>query len=135
MSAYQHIAQRAAHVPVRPLCQALRVAPAAYYAWHRQQGCPNSEPDWQVAVREAFAYHSQRYGTRRLRAEVRAEGHAVGRWRIRLVLKAHGLRAQQPRSFVPRTTDSDPAVRAAPNRLLGQPAPTAPDRVWVGRTR
>ena len=132
MSTYQHIAQRAAHVPVRQLCQALRVAPAAYHAWHRQQGCPNPEPDWQVAVREAFAYHSQRYGTRRLRAEVQAEGHAVGRWRIRRVLKAHELRAQQPRSFVPRTTDSDPAVRAAPNRLLGQPAPIAPNRVWVG---
>ena len=132
MSTYQHIAQRAAHVPVRPLCQALRVAPAAYSAWHRQQGCPNPEPDWQVAVREAFAYHSQRYGTRRLRAGVQAQGHAVGRWRVRRVLYAHGLRAQQPRSFVPRTTDSDPAVRAAPNRLPGQPAPTAPDRVWVG---
>ena len=63
---------------------------------------------------------------------MQAQGHAVGRWRIRRVLKAHGLRAQQPRSFVPRTTDSDPAVRAAPNRLLGQPAPTAPNRVWVG---
>jgi putative transposase len=83
-------------------------------------------------VREAFAYYSQRYGTRRLRAEVQAQGHAVGRWRIRRVLKAHGLRAQQPRSFVPRTTDSDPAVRAASNRLLGQLAPTAPNRVWVG---
>jgi len=56
----------------------------------------------------------------------------VGRWRIRQVLKAHGLRAQQPCSFVPRTTDSDPAVRAAPNRLPAQPAPTAPNRVWVG---
>ena len=85
-----------------------------------------------MAVREAFSRHSQHYGTRRLRAEVQAGGHAVGRWRIRRVLKAHGLRAQQPRSFVPRTTDSDPAVRAAPNRLLGQPAPTAPNRVWVG---
>ena len=56
----------------------------------------------------------------------------MGRWRFRRVLKAHGLRAQQPRSFVPRTTDSDPAVRAAPNRLLGQPAPTAPNRVRMG---
>ncbi len=36
---------------------------------------------------------------------------------------------------MPRTTDSDPAVCPAPNRLLGQPAPTAPNRVWVGRTR
>ena len=132
MSAYQHIAQRQAQVPVCQLCQVLRVAPAAYYAWQRRQQVPAVEPAWQVAVREAFAYHSQRYGTRRLRVEVQADGHAVGRWRIRRVLKAHGLRAQQPRSFVPRTTDSDPAVCAAPNRLLGQPAPTAPNRVWVG---
>jgi putative transposase len=132
VSTYQHIAQRSVHVPVRQLCQVLRVAPSAYYAWQRQQGQPKPEPAWQVAVREAFVHHAQRYGTRRLRAEVQAQGHVVGRWRIRRVLKAHCLRAQPPRSFVPRTTDSDPAVRAAPNRLLGQPAPTAPNRVWVG---
>jgi len=132
VSTYQHIAQRAAHVPVRQLCQVLRVTPAAYYAWRHRQQQPVVESAWQVAVREAFAHHSQRYGTRRLRAEVQAQGHAVGRWRIRRARKAHGLQAQQPRSFVPRTTDSDPPVRAAPNRLLGQPAPTAPNRVWVG---
>ncbi|GAA4035894.1 hypothetical protein GCM10022409_20880 [Hymenobacter glaciei] len=33
---------------------------------------------------------------------------------------------------MPRTTDSDPAEPAAPNRLLGQPAPIAPNRVRVG---
>ena len=33
---------------------------------------------------------------------------------------------------MPRTTASDPGVRAASNRLLGQLAPTAPNRVWVG---
>ncbi|GAA3953691.1 hypothetical protein GCM10022406_39250 [Hymenobacter algoricola] len=132
MSTYRYIAQRASQAPVRQLCQVLHVAPAAYYAWQRHRQQPRAEPAWQVAVRECFAYHSQRHGTRRLRAEVQAQGHAVGRWRIRRVLKAHGLRAQQPRSFVPRTTDSDPAMRAVPNRLLGQPAPTAPNRVWVG---
>ena len=120
MSTYQHIAQRQAQVPVRQLCQVLRVAPAAYYAWRHRRQQPVVEPDWQVAVREAFADHGQRYGTRRLRAEVQAQGHRVGRWRVRRVLKAYGLRAQQPRSFVPRTTDSAPAVRAAPNRLLGR---------------
>ena len=132
MSTYRYIAQRVGQVPVRQLCQALRVAPAAYYAWQRRQLVPVVEPAWQVAVRQAFAYPSQRYGTRRRRVEVQADGHAVGRWRIHRVLREHGLRAQQPRSFVPRTTDSDPAVRAAPNRLPGQPAPTAPNEVWVG---
>ncbi|WP_426492506.1 DDE-type integrase/transposase/recombinase [Hymenobacter sp. 102] len=33
---------------------------------------------------------------------------------------------------MPLTTDSDPGAWAAPNRLLGQPASTAPNRVWVG---
>ena len=135
MSAYQHIAQRQGQVPVRRLCQTLQVAPSAFYAWQRQACQAAPEPAWQTAVRQAFARHGRRYGTRRLRAEVQAEGHRVGRWRIRRTLATHGLRAQQPRAFVPRTTDSDPAVRAAPNHLLGQPAPTAPNRVWVGRTR
>ena len=132
MSVYEHIAQRRWQVPVRQLCQVLCVAPSAYYAWQHQAQASVLEPAWQVAVREAFARHGRRYGTRRLRVEVHAEGYAVGRGRIRRTLAQHGLRAQQPRSFVPRTTDSDPARWAAPNRLLGQPAPTAPNRVWVG---
>jgi transposase InsO family protein len=131
VSTYQYIAQRQAQVPIRQLCEVLRVGPSAYYAWQRRQK-PAPEPAWQVAVRQEFTWHSARYGTRRLRAELHAQGHRVGRWRIRRTLAAAGLRAQQPRSFVPRTTDSHPHVRAAPNRLLGQPAPTAPNQVWVG---
>jgi putative transposase len=130
VSTHHYIAQRAGQAPVRQLCQVLRVAPAAYYAWQRRQQEPLVEQAWQVAVRNAFSRPSQLYGTRRLRAEVQAEGHAVGR--IRRVLKVHGLLAQQPRSFVQRTTSSDPAVRAAPNRSLGQSALTAPNRIWVG---
>ncbi len=133
MSTYRYINQRRDQHPVQRLCQVLGVSLSAYYAWQQRAQSPAAEPVWETAVRQAFADHSQRYGTRRLRPELAEMGHAgVGRWRIRRVLKAHGLRARQPRSFVPRTTDSDPAVRAAPNRLLDQPAPTAPDRVWVG---
>ena len=131
MTTYRYIAQRQAQVPVRQLCQTLRVSASAYYAWQRRQ-LPAPEPAWQVAVRTEFRWHVSRYGTRRLRAELHAQGYPVGRWRIRRALAAAGLRAQQPRSFVPRTTESDPTVRAAPNLLLGQPAPTAPNQVWVG---
>ena len=92
MSTYQHIARRQALVPVRQLCQVLGVAPSAYYAWQRRQ-LPHPEPAWQVAVRKEFRWHSARYGTRRLRAELQAQGHRVGRWRIRRALAAAGLRA------------------------------------------
>ena len=43
MSTYQHIAQRRAHVPMRQLCQLLRVAPSAFYAWQRQHRSPTAE--------------------------------------------------------------------------------------------
>ena len=110
----------------------LKVAPSAYYAWQQRHQVPALEPAWQLAVRTAFQRHGRRYGTRRLRAELQAEGHTVGRTRIRRTLAAHGLRAQPPRSFVPRTTDSDPARCLIPNHLLGQSASTEPNQVGVG---
>lgn len=109
MSTYRYIAQRRAHLPVRPLCQVLRVAPSAYYACQRRQRAI-AEPAWQIAVRKAFTWNSARYGTRRLRAELQEQDYRVGHWRIRRTLVAAGLRAQQPRSLVPRTTDSAPTV-------------------------
>jgi transposase InsO family protein len=130
VSRYRFIDQHRAQVPVRELCTVLQVAPSSYYTWRQRRQQP--APAWERAVVRAFQRHGRRYGTRRLRAEVHAEGHCIGRGRIRRVLRAHGLRAQQPRSFVPRTTDSGHGRRVAPNRLLGQPRPTAPDRVWVG---
>ncbi|GGF27906.1 IS3 family transposase [Hymenobacter cavernae] len=133
MSVYQYIAQHQAHVSVRQLCSVLRVTTSAYYAWRAKTHRLTPVPAWQVAVRQLFARHARRYGTRRLRAELAAQGYpGIGRRRIQRVLAAHGLRAQQPRSFVPRTTHSDSAVRAAPNRLLEQPSPTAPNQMWVG---
>ena len=132
MRAYQHIARRQGHVPVRWLCQALQVAPGAFYAWQRLACQAAPEPAWQTAVRQAFARHGRRYGTRRRRAEVQTEGHRVNRWRIHRTLATHGLRAPQPRAFVPCTTDPDPAVRAAPTHPLGQPAPTAPNAAATG---
>ena len=128
MSTCQHIAQRAAQVLVRRLCQALRVAPAAYTP-SSSRGL--SRPGKLLYARPLRITTSAmaRVGCA---SKCKFGDHAVGHWRIRRVLRAHGLRAKQPRSFVPRTTNSDPAVRAAPNRLLGQAAPTALNRVWVG---
>lgn len=67
----------------------------------------------------AFARHARRYGTRRLRAELQNTDYQISRYRILRVPRQHGLRAQQPRSFVPRTTDSCHGQRVAYNQLLG----------------
>ena len=111
-------------------CRVLGVRCAGYCQW-RGRAQPTPAP-WQVAAQAAFTRHARRYGTRRLRAELRAEGHAVGRYALRSWLHRHGLRALSTRPQRPRTTVADPAAVVAENRLLGRPAPTAPDQVWVG---
>jgi len=116
--------------PVQLLYRLLVGSPAGYYHWRRRPNRPAVV--WQAAAQAAFARHARRYGTRRLRAELRAEGHAIGRYALRTWLHRHGLRALSTRPQRPRTTVADPAAVVAENRLLGQPAPTAPDQVWVG---
>jgi len=89
---------------------------------------------WQVAAQRVFATHAGRYGQRRLRAQLRCEGHAVGRQQLRGWLSASGLRALCIRSNArpPRSTQADPQAVAAANKLATWPAPTAPNQIWVG---
>ena len=129
-SRYAFIAACAGPWPVQLLCQVLGVSPAGYYQWRQR---PAAAPvPWQVAAQAAFTRHARRYGTRRLRAELGAEAHAVGRYALRTWLRRKGLRALSTRPQRPRTTVADPAAVVVENRLLGQPAPTAPNQVWVG---
>jgi transposase InsO family protein len=87
-----------------------------------------------VAAQHVFTTHAGRYGQRRLRAQLRREGHAVGRQRLRGWLIASGLRALCTRvgTRPPRTTQADPQAIAAANKLASWPAATAPNHIWVG---
>ena len=130
MSRYQFIQDCTEPWPVQLLCQVLAMSPGGYCQWrHRPAATP---APWQMAAQAAFTRHARRYGTRRLRAELHAEGHAVGRYALRTWLHRHDLQALRTCPHRLRTTVADPAAVMAENRLLGQPAPTAPNQV-LGR--
>ena len=99
MSRYQFIRACVEPWPAQVLCRVLRVSCAGYYQW-RGRTQPPSAP-WQ-------ARHARRYGTRRLRAELRAEGHAVGRYALRSWLHRHDLRALSTRPQRPRNAPARP---------------------------
>lgn len=132
MSRYRFIRAQTRHYPVRRLCQVLGVGVVSYYRWHKKADCRLLVPAWEQALCQTFVQHKRRYGTRRLQAELRAQGHPVGHHRIRQVLRRRELVAVQPRAFVPRTTYSEHGPRVAANHLLEQPQPCAADQVWVG---
>ena len=132
MSRYRFVRAQTSHYPVRRLCQVLGVGVASYYRWQQKVAARCPVPAWEIALCQVFVLHKRRYGTRRLRAELHAQGHQVGRHRIRQALHRRELVAVQPRAFVPRTTQSEHGPRVAANQLLDRPAPTAADQVWVG---
>lgn len=104
----------------------LHAGSAGYYQWLGRADCPASGWEW-AAI--AFSRHARRYGTRRLRAEPRAEGYVIGRYALHTWLRRRGFRALSPRPPRPRTT-VPPVAIVAENLLLGQPASTVPKQVW-----
>ena len=86
MKRFTFIALHAYRWPVRQQCQVLGISPSGYYAWRKRAPTPATEPAlaaWQVAAQRVFTTHAGRYGQRRLRAQLRREGHEVDRQRLR----------------------------------------------------
>lgn len=120
---------------IKTLCRVLGTSRSAYYGWQAQK--TKDSRDGKNAKTEAlilsiFWEHRRRYGVRRIIAELRARGSKASVHLVRNVLKKNGLKAIQPRSFVPRTTDSRHPYPISPNLLLGRASAGKPDEVWVG---
>jgi putative transposase len=116
------------------VCDVLGVSRSAYYAW--RDGGPsrreNREAGLTPLVRAVFWKHRRRYGARRIAAELADLGEACSPRRVARVLKTQGLRAIQPKSFVPKTTDSRHHWGYSPNLILDTPEPSGVNQLWVG---
>jgi putative transposase len=116
------------------VCAALELSRAAYYAWRSAAPSTHAARDAELAplVRTIFWRHRRRYGARRIASELGDLGQPCSPRRVAKLLKNQGLRAQQPKSFKPRTTDSRHRLGYSPNLLLEAPTPTRLDQLWVG---
>lgn len=117
------------------LCRVMRVSRSAYHA----HACGNSyqlnaaKAEVAARVKEVFFAHRRRYGARRIRAELAAQGTRIGRFQVRSLMRRLELRAIAPKRFVPRTTDSRHTASPAANLLLeAANGASAPREVLVG---
>jgi putative transposase len=130
---YEFIRILSADFSIATLCELMEVSRTAYYRYLRGASYqPATATQEQLkAVEEIFWQHKRRYGQRRILVDLQELGYSLGRHRVRSLMQQQGLVAIQPRSFVPRTTDSRHGKRICDNLLLGQPLPTKPNLVWV----
>jgi putative transposase len=119
---------------MRVLCRMMKTSEAAYYAWRKGQTYRLSRIKTEIgaAVKEVFYLHRRRYGARRISAELKAEGIAVGRRLAGSLMKRQNLTAIRPKRFVPKTTDSKHDFGFSPNLLKAAGEPSDKGQVIVG---
>ena len=116
---YEFVEEERNDYSIERLCRAMKVSDAAYYAWGKGKTYQLSRTKSELAdrVKKVFYLHRRRYGARRISAELKADGLAVGRRLAGSLMKAEGLTAIRPRSFVPKTTESKHGFGYAENLL------------------
>lgn len=122
---------RSTGASVRRICTVLGLPRSSYH-----HAAAVSEPrrrDLQLAIRirEIFRDNRGCYGYRRIARELSNRGQPCGCRTVRRLMRQEGLKAVQPRNFIPRTSDGK-ASRPSPNLLAGAAPPAAPDEVWAG---
>lgn len=120
--------------PVQRLCIVLEVNRGAYYEWLGGKSYVLKENKAYVGhlVGSIFEAHQERYGVRRIEAELKDLGVQAGRWQIRSRMAEQGLKAIQPRSFVPKTTKTNPNLLRSENLLLKMDKVNQVNSTWVG---
>lgn len=119
--------------PIDSLCVSLDVSRSAWYDWQAASPSLRRLADNQLRplIRKIFLEHRRRYGARRIAAELADQDHNVSRRRIRRLMDEMQLKAIQPRSFKPRTTDSRHKLGYSRNLLIDAPPPTGINQIWV----
>jgi putative transposase len=121
-------------IAVALICEALDISRSAYYAWLAAEPSLREREldDLTPLIVAIFCRHRRRYGARRIAQELKDRSIVCSARRVAKVLKLQGLRAIQPKSFVPKTTESRHGLGYSPNLLLEAPEPTRVDELWVG---
>jgi len=112
----------------------LDVHRSRYYAWQSSSlsGRALEDKKLKPLIREIFWEHKRRYGARRIAQELSARNRCCGVGRVARLLREMDLKAIQPKSYQPRTTDSRHSLGFSPNLLLECPPPDGVNQVWVG---
>jgi putative transposase len=132
MSRYRFVEAESRRYSVTQLCRIAQVSRTAYYEWQDEPSeRERDDAALTATIKAIHAASDGQYGVPRVLAELRAQGHDVGRKRVARLMKAAGLCGRRPPRWV-RTTTPEPTPPAIPDLVHGEFEAPAPDVLWVG---
>jgi putative transposase len=118
--------------PLPLLCEVLSVSKSGYNEWKSRP--PSKRADANTAlVSEIRTIHAQSfgaYGSPRVHETFKQRGRAIGRERIRRLMRENRIIGRHRKKRC-RTTDSNHGLPIAPNRLNQHFECAWPDRIWL----
>lgn len=120
--------------PVTVLCQVMKVSRSGFYDYlHRcRNGTDSHGGDVVIKsrIRALFNLSRKSYGSRRILKRLRREGHLIGRYKVRRLMRQLELKAKARRRYKV-TTESRHSFPVAANILNRQFKVSGPNKVWT----
>jgi len=130
---YDFIRQQTKAFPVTVLCAVMKVSRSGFYDYRKRHNRRAEDPNQaslKDRVRSIFNDHRGNYGSRRILKQLRNEGHQIGRYKVRSLMRKLGLKAKPPKRYKV-TTNSRHSYPLAANLLDRKFDVSQPDSVWT----
>ncbi len=127
---YQLMEEHSQTYKTKNMCEILKVSRSGYYAWRTRQPSLRQRDNEELLdrIREVHTQSRRLYGSPRITAALREQGHRCGKNRVARIMKASSIRADVKRRRFRRTTDSRHPYALAANLLIG---PNQTEGIWV----
>ncbi len=107
---------------IRKVCVVLGEARSSFYHASTPTATQVGDAGMGDLIEAVFRRHRRRYGYRRLAQELSDRGVTCAPARIRRIMAQRALRAIQPKTYIPKTSDGR-ADKPSPNLISGLPLP------------
>ena len=131
---YDFIRQEKKAYPVTVLCKVMEVSRSGFYEYFHSFNKRSEDGPEEAALKARigaiFKEHRSKYGSRRIVKQLKDEGHKIGRYKVRRIMRELGLKAKAPKRYKV-TTDSRHSFPVAANLLDRKFDVDKPNIVWT----
>lgn len=130
---YKFIREHQQEFSVQRMCQVLEVTRSGYYAWQPEKTGPRALENQVLVeqIRKEYQTSRQTYGSPRIWVALQRQGMTCGRHRVARLMRQEGIHPKKQRRWLPVTTQRQPGVVPAPNRLAQDFSAALANTKWV----
>ncbi len=130
---YTFISAHEEEFQIKRMCRVLEVKRSGYYAWRKRSPSSREQANQALLelIRKEYQANRKLYGSPRMHRALQRRGVTCGKNRVARLMRSKKMVGVIRGKYRPLTTQRQPGVVPAPNRLNQDFNAAAPNRKWV----